>query len=124
MPESFSRSRDASASSTEALSTSERRSRRAVKRRRAADASEDAGPGPSLLGFVRVDVRSLDLDGAPSARYEEPLECGQVRDDGSRGERRTRDVGRRRTRARGTVGELRERDASGTATTATTEGSD
>jgi len=73
MPESSARSRDAVSGSSDVLSSSER------GRRKRARAADDV-TGPSLLGFVRVDVKSLDAAAVRAPKYEEPLECGQARE--------------------------------------------
>ena len=45
-----------------------------------ADVRDDSsGPSQCLLGFVRVNARSLDEASTSAPKYEEPLECGQVR---------------------------------------------
>jgi RAT1-interacting protein len=92
MPESSARSRDAVSGSSDVLSSSNR------GRRKRARAADDV-TGPSLLGFVQVDVRSLDAAAVHTPKYEEPLECGQVRANVSRACRRARRVRERATTA-------------------------
>ena len=96
MPESSARSRDAVSGSSDVLSSSNR------GRRKRARAADDV-TGPSLLGFVQVDVRSLDAAAVRAPKYEEPLECGQVRVRRFRGRGRAGD-------ARGGVRRRREED--------------
>ena len=52
-----------------------------------------------MLGFVQVDVRSLDAAAVRAPKYEEPLECGQVRETISRARARARRARRRATTA-------------------------
>ncbi|MDA9599395.1 hypothetical protein N9S31_01060 [bacterium] len=92
MPESSARSRDAVSGSSDVLSSSNR------GRRKRARAADDV-TGPSLLGFVQVDVRSLDAAAVRAPKYEEPLECGQVRETISRARARGRRARRRATTA-------------------------
>ena len=107
MPESSARSRDVSASS-EVLSSNNRargRGKRARLSTSSADVRDDSsGPSQCLLGFVRVNARSLDEASTSAPKYEEPLECGQVR---ARDDARQRDERRRGRIERGDGGNRR-----------------
>ena len=60
-----------------------------------------------MLGFVQVDVRSLDAAAVRAPKYEEPLECGQVRETISRARARGRRARRRATTACGRLRRIR-----------------